>query len=308
MVKATEAPRAPHRTVSMTGFASGQGAAAGHDWTWDIRSVNGKGFDLRMRLPELDGLEPALRKLVSERVARGNVSLSLRLTHSDAVEALRIDPTGLEAAITVAEAVQDAARARGLPIEPMRAGDLLALRGVVEHGAPPVSDPDALRSAILADIEAGLGRFVAMRAAEGAEIGTVVAAQLDTIEDLVAHGEAAAAARKPSAAETMRAALTRVIEAAPDLDEPRIVQELALIAIKSDVTEEIDRLRVHVTAARALLAETGPVGRKFEFLTQEFVREANTLCSKSGDATLTQIGLALKYAIDQMREQIQNVE
>ncbi|OOY28132.1 MAG: YicC family protein [Rhodobacteraceae bacterium] len=292
----------------MTGFASGQGAAAGHDWSWDIRSVNGKGFDLRMRLPELEGLEAALRKLVSERVSRGNVSLNLRLTHSDAAEALRIDPAALEVAITVAEAVQDAARARGLPIEPMRAGDLLALRGVVEHGAPPVTDPEALRNAILADIEEGLGCFAAMRASEGAEIGVVIGAQLDTIEDLVAQAATAAAARKPSAAETMRAALTRVIEAAPDLDEPRIVQELALIAIKNDVTEEIDRLRVHVSAARALLAEAGPVGRKFEFLTQEFVREANTLCSKSGDAALTQIGLALKYAIDQMREQIQNVE
>lgn len=296
------------RTVSMTGFASGQGAGLGHEWSWDIRSVNGKGFDLRLRLPEIEGLEAAVREAVAQRAKRGNITLNLRLSRKEAGEGLRLSKSGLEAAIEAVVKVEIAAKDRGITFVPPTPTDILALRGVIEQGAPEIEDPAGLRAALLTDLNAILGAFVAMRRAEGAQIGAVVAAQIDTIEGLTAQAEALAEARRPQAAEALKAALARVLDGAPGADPDRIAQELALLAVKSDVTEEIDRLRAHIVAARALLAEDGPVGRKFEFLAQEFVREANTLCSKSGNAALTQVGLDLKYAIDQMREQIMNVE
>lgn len=292
----------------MTGFASAQGAGEGHEWSWELRSVNGKGADLRLRLPELEGLEPVLRKRLTQVVARGNVSLSLRLTRTAGGEGLRLDPAMLTAALDAVATVEAAAKAQGVTIAPVSPGEVLGMRGVVDHTAAAVGDPAALRAALLADFEPVLTAFVAMRAAEGAELGRVIAGQLDRIEALISDAAQAADAREPKARAAMIEALARLAEAAPDISEQRLAQELALIAMKADVTEEIDRLGVHLGAARALLTEEGPVGRKFDFLTQEFVREANTLCSKSSDATLTQIGLALKYAIDQMREQIQNVE
>lgn len=308
MVKTMDDIRPPHETVSMTGFAARRGSGLGHDWSWDIRAVNGKGFDLRLRLPEIEGLEPALRKAVAGRVARGNVSVSLRLSRSAEAETLHLDPHLLDAAITAIETAQEAARKRGLDLAPVTASDLVTMRGVIEHGAPPVEDPAPLREALLADFTALLEAFCEMRRVEGQGLGAVIAAQIDRIAALVAEAESAAEARRPETARTVREALARVMEGAAEIDEARLLQELAVIAMRNDVTEEIDRLRVHVSAARTLLVEPGAVGRKFEFLAQEFVREANTLCSKSNDAALTQIGLALKHVIDQMREQIQNVE
>lgn len=308
MVKASPAVSPPVKTVSMTGFASAQGAGEGHEWSWELRSVNGKGADLRLRVPEIEGLEPALRKRLTQVVARGNVSLSLRLTRTAGGEGLRLDPAMLHAALEAVATVEDAAKARGVAIAPVTPGEVLGMRGVVDHSAATVEDPAALRAALLADFEPVLSAFLTMRAAEGAELGRVISGQLDRIEALIAEAAQAADAREPKARAAMIEALARLAEAAPDVCEQRLAQELALIAMKADVTEEIDRLGVHLGAARALLIEDGPVGRKFDFLTQEFVREANTLCSKSSDAALTQIGLALKHAIDQMREQIQNVE
>ncbi|WP_240497093.1 MULTISPECIES: YicC/YloC family endoribonuclease [Thioclava] len=311
MVKPAPEPRpegAPAAaTVSMTGFAAGQGSGAGHDWSWDLRSVNGKGFDLRLRLPDIEGLEPALRKAVGERVARGNVTLNLKLTQAVGSAAMRIEPEVLNAALAAVDKVERAAERKGVALAPLKPSDLMAMRGVIDHSGSTIEDPAALLAALMESFAPVLESFVAMRREEGARTGALLASRIDEIAALTDEAEIAAAARAPKAAETLRAALARVMEAT-EADPDRVAQELALIAIKADVTEEIERLRVHVEAARALLAETGPVGRKFEFLAQEFVREANTLCSKSGDAELTRIGLALKYAIDQLREQIQNVE
>ncbi|PCD76982.1 YicC family protein [Pseudothioclava arenosa] len=292
----------------MTGFAAGQGSGAGHDWSWDIRSVNGKTFDLRLRLPELEGLEQGLRKAVAEVARRGNISLSLKLARSQGDEAMRLSGPGLEAALAALGQVRRAAEAQGMALAEPTPVDILTLRGVIDQSAPEIADPAELVGLILADLGAGLAAFAQMRAGEGAEIGAVVAAQLARIAELTETAAEQAEARRPEAAAALNAALARVMEGAPGADPARIAQELAMLAVKADVTEELDRLRAHIKAARALLADDGPVGRKFEFLTQEFVREANTLCSKAGNAALTATGLELKHVIDQMREQIMNVE
>jgi uncharacterized protein (TIGR00255 family) len=183
----------------------------------------------------------------------------------------------------------------------------VAMRGVLDTASAD-HDTTALRDAILADFEAPLADFLAMRAAEGAALATILCDQLDQIAALTEQAARAAEARRADMAGVLRAQLARVMDNADGADPSRIAQELALIAVKSDVTEEIDRLRAHVAAARALLAETAPIGRKLDFLSQEFNREANTLCSKAQNTALTAIGLDLKSVIDQMREQVQNVE
>lgn len=292
----------------MTGFSARQGEAAGQRWNWEIRSVNGKGFDLRLRLPEIEGLEPAVRAAVAHVASRGNVSVSLRLAPSDGGGGLAVSGPGLAAALAALSEVETAARGHGLALHPTSATAILALPGVVATAPPEPTETDFLRGKLLSDLEVLLHDFATMRDREGAEIGRVILAQVARIAALTDSAAAAAEARRPETEAALQAALARVQTGAPGADPQRVAQELALIAVKADVTEEIDRLRAHVTAARALLASPGPVGRKLDFLTQEFVREANTLCSKSGSAALTAIGLDLKHAIDQMREQVQNVE
>jgi len=295
-------------TISMTGFAAAQGSAQGYDWAWDIRSVNGKALDLRLRLPDIEGLEPLVRAAVGQFAARGNISANLRLSRVDAAEGLRLSATGLRAALAALREIESVAATEGMALAQTTAADVLTLRGVLEQGPAQMDDPAALRAALIASLEGALAEFAAMRAAEGAQIGAVIAAQLTRIAELTEAAAEAAEARRPDWEAGITAALARVIEGAGGADRDRVAQELALIAVKGDVTEEIDRLRAHIAAARDLLADPKPVGRRFDFLTQEFVREANTLCSKSGSSRLTAIGLDLKHVIDQMREQIQNVE
>jgi uncharacterized protein (TIGR00255 family) len=293
--------------VSMTGFAARRGQAPGHDWAWEIRSVNGKGLDLRLKLPDwIDGLEPAVRAAVAKVAQRGNVTLGLRVARGEGGEALRINAAGLDGVLAALVAVRARAEAAGLPLAEPSAAEILALRGVADPGGE--ADTGPLLAALLADLDALLADFAAMRAAEGRALAGVIARQIDRIEALTAEAAAAAEARRPEASRALDEALARVMAGAADADPARVAQELALLAVKADVTEEIDRLSAHVAAARGLLAEAGAVGRKFDFLMQEFMREANTLCAKSGNAALTRIGLDLKTVIDQMREQVQNVE
>ncbi len=298
-------------TISMTGFAARKGQGAGHGWTWDLRSVNGKGLDLRLRVPDwIDGLEAALRAELGRALGRGNVSLTLKVARDGGAEgeaALRVNPAALTAVLRALGAVEAAAMEAGVTLAQATAADVLSVRGVLDQTAAD-EDTAPLRAAILADMPALLADFNAMRAAEGAALHAVIAAQLDRIETLTRDAGAEAEARRDATATALREALARIIANADGVDEARLTQELALIAVKNDVTEELDRLTAHVAAARALLAETGPVGRKFDFLMQEFMREANTLCSKAQALTLTRIGLDLKTVIDQMREQVQNVE
>lgn len=298
--------------LSMTAFATrrGQGDAtlSGLSWVWEVRSVNGKGLDLRLRLPDtVEGLEAAVRAELTRRIGRGNVSANLKLTRATGAEALRVSPAGLTAALAAVAQVQAVAAGSGLDLAPLRATDLLAIRGVTETAAPEDTDTAALLAALLADLGAALDDFQAMRRAEGQALDDILTAQLDRIATLVAEARDLAEARRPKAAEALRAALARVAEAT-DADPARVAQELALLAVKSDVTEELDRLTAHIAAARTLLAQGGAMGRKFDFLTQEFNREANTLCSKSADVALTALGLELKHLVDQMREQVQNLE
>lgn len=298
-------------TVSMTGFAARKGQGAGYSWLWDIRSVNGKGLDLRLRLPDwIDGLELAVRGDLARALQRGNVNLTLKLAReglADGVEALRVNTAVLASVLASLKQVEDAAMQAGVTLGQPTGADVLAVRGVLDSSAAEF-DTAPLRTALLADLPGLIADFQAMRAAEGAALNTVIAAQLDRIADLAAAAATEATARRDTAAITLRDSLARVMANAEGVDETRLAQELAIIAVKNDVTEELDRLAAHVDAARALLAEAGQVGRKFDFLMQEFMREANTLCSKSQSLALTRIGLDLKTVIDQMREQVQNVE
>lgn len=295
--------------TSMTGFASRRGQGAGHDWTWDLRSVNGKGLELRLRVPDwIEGLEPAIRAELSKALSRGSVSLSLKVAREAGVaEAGRLNAAVLAAALAALAEVEQAAMARGVTLAPATPADLLTLRGVLDT-ATGDEDLGPLRAAILADLPPLLAAFQAMRVAEGRALEGIILSQLDRISALVTAAEAAAGDRRLRAETTLREGLDRLRAVAEGFDEQRVAQELALLAVKSDVAEELDRLAAHVAAARAHLAETGPVGRKLDFLMQEFMREANTLCSKAGDLALTRIGLDLKTVIDQMREQVQNVE
>ena len=297
-------------TVSMTGFAARKGQGAGFVWAWDIRSVNGKGLDLRLRLPDwVDGLELPLRAEVQKALSRGNVSLALKVTRegSDADTGLQVNGAALQAVLAALQQVEGAAMEAGVTLAQATAADVLGVRGVLEM-ASTEDDTAPLRAALLADLPALLTEFAAMRASEGAALHGVVAGQLDQIADLTRAAKAEADARRATASDSLREAMARVMGHAEGADEARVAQELALIWVKQDVTEELDRLAAHVDAARALLADAGPVGRKFDFLMQEFMREANTLCSKAQSLALTRIGLDLKTVIDQMREQVQNVE
>lgn len=295
--------------LSMTGFAARQGAGAGAEWAWDLRAVNGKGLDLRLRLPDgIDGLEAAVREAMARAVSRGSVQLTLKLAAGEATEALQLSPTGLSAALLALATIEAQAAAQGLEVAPTSAAQVLGLRGVTQPGIAEPPDPAALRAALLSNLARLLEDFNTMRRAEGAALASVLSAQIDRIADLTAAAAEAAEARRPEVAEALLAALARVADAAPGADPARVAAELAMLAVKADVTEELDRLRAHISAARGHLAAAGPIGRKLDFLTQEFVREANTLCSKSGSTRLTAIGLDLKHVIDQMREQVQNLE
>ena len=296
------------RLTSMTGFAARAGQAEGFTWSWELRSVNGKGFDLRFRMPDwLGALEADLRKQVSAIVSRGSVSLNLRISRDAGDNALEINPEALTRVLDAIAQIEDQAGSVGVNLTPASASDVMNFRGVMD--APQNRDASkGLLAALRADIAPLLDSFDAMRAAEGASLHAVLSRQLDEVETLTKTAQALLAARADDMRSSFEAAIARVMDSRADMDEARIAQEIAVLAVKSDVTEEIVRLHAHVTAARDLLASGIPVGRKLDFLCQEFNREANTLCSKAQNAQLTEIGLALKVLIDQMREQVQNVE
>lgn len=293
---------------SMTGFAAGRGAFGPHSWAWELRSVNGKGLDLRIRVPDwIVGLETGLRKRLDGAMARGNVTLNLRVAREDAGASLSLNTAQVETLLAALVQVEEIAMAKGISLSPSRAADILNQRGVLEILQEP-DETAPICAAILADFETVLGAFLQMRADEGAALDALLANQLNQIETLTAEAEDLADARRAQMTDALNQSLARVMDGAPGADPQRVAQELAMLAVKADVTEEIDRLGAHIAAARALLAEPGAVGRKLDFLTQEFNREANTLCAKSQHAALTRVGLDLKAVIDQFREQAANVE
>ncbi|MCG6903053.1 MAG: YicC family protein [Rhodobacter sp.] len=293
---------------SMTGFASARGEFGPYSWTWDMRAVNARGLDVRLRLPDwVEGLEAAVRSAVTDVVARGNVSVGMKLARDAASTGERLDFDALERVLGQMAEINAAAAGKGLQLAPASATDVLGLRNVLVSDTGE-EDTAPLARAIVADLPALVADFDAMRQTEGAALADVMRAQLDQIEALTAQAASMAEARKTQMADRLRENLARVIVNAEGADPDRVAQELAMIAVKTDVTEEIDRLGAHVAAARDLLAADGAVGRKLDFLSQEFNREANTLCSKAQSADLTRVGLDLKATIDQMREQVQNVE
>jgi uncharacterized protein (TIGR00255 family) len=297
--------------LSMTGFAAGRGQMKGYGWSWDLRAVNGRGLDLRLRVPDwIEGLEAVLRAELGRAVQRGNVSLSLRVTRAAEAageNALRINPGALSGVLQALCQIEAQARDMGLALAPTSASEVLNQREVLAS-APDDPETAGLRQAVLAELPALISAFNAARQAEGQALAAVIGGQLALIAALTADAVELAAQRRESGGDNLRAAVTRLLETSDAVDEPRLAQELALIAVRQDVTEELDRLAAHVQAAQSLLQAKGPVGRKFDFLVQEFMREANTLCSKSQDLALTRVGLELKAVIDQLREQIQNVE
>ncbi|WP_420002838.1 YicC/YloC family endoribonuclease [Arenibacterium sp. LLYu02] len=294
---------------SMTGFASGQGAQEGLSWIWDIRSVNAKGLDVRTRIPEwLEGLETEIKSRTTKALSRGNVSIALRLTREENARGqMQVNAAALAAALAMVRDAEAQAAQLGLTLAPCRATDILAMRGVLDLNTSE-QESGPLVKALLSEFDSLLRDFVNMRASEGAALKTVLADQLARIDSLCHEAAQRAEARRPLVEETLKTNLARVLNTTEGGDPDRIAQEMALIAVKADVTEELDRLAAHVAAARKLLSLGGAVGRKFDFLMQEFNREANTLCSKAQNAALTEVGLELKTVIDQMREQVQNIE
>lgn len=293
---------------SMTGFATHNGAAAPFSWGWELRAVNGKGQDIRLRVPDwVEGLEAALRKKLGAETARGNITCNLRLAREEGGATLEVNQTQLEVVLAALQKIEQGAMDAGVSLSPSKATDIVTMRGVLEQ-AVPEDDAGALAKVLIADFDSVLNDFNTMRSTEGAALAEVLEGQLAEVARLTSEAAALAEARKDEMAETLKRNLARVMGNVEGADEGRVAQELALIAVKADVTEEIDRLSTHVTAARDLIGQGGPVGRKLDFLMQEFNREANTLCSKAQHTALTNIGLALKAVIDQMREQVQNVE
>ena len=293
--------------ASMTGFSRTHGHAGPVSWIWELRSVNGKGLDIKLRLPGgLDALEIPLRDLAAKRLKRGNVSGTLTLKR-DAVSGLTPD-------LAVLERIKDLAidLADNIPgALPPRAELLLALPGVMRNVSAQ-DDTEEEQAALAAAVQAGfaeaLAQLAAAREGEGTRLTGIVSALLAEIEALYTAASVEAATQPALHKAKLTAQLAEILGSTPALPEERIAQEIALLATKSDVPEELDRLHAHIGAARALLAEGVGIGRKLDFLMQEFNREANTLCSKSTSLPLTSMGLSLKAAIEQLREQVQNIE
>ena len=292
---------------SMTGFAESTGSHDGLRWRWEAKSVNGRSLDMRLRTPlGYDGLEAPARRLSGERFLRGAFQISLSVEQPEAARGLSVDAAALASAVRIAREV-----AAETGLAPARVDGLLALKGVIvaDEVAPPL-DPVARAhrdAAILESLAGAFDRLVKERCSEGAKLAALMTAQMDEIEKLVGEAGRLAAAQPAALKARLDAQLKEFLDGG-SVSEDRLAQEVSLLAVRADVREELDRLTAHVQDARALIHDGKGVGRKLDFLAQEFNREANTLCSKSSDIALTRTGLALKAVIDQFREQAQNVE
>ena len=291
---------------SMTGFGRSAGVHGETSWHWEVRSVNGRGLELRFRMPSgFEGLEIKARSLAQEKLARGNCTLNLALRRETGQLAIRLNEGALSQALAAAERAQALTHKEAPNLD-----TLLAMRGVVEvvEGEESEEAHAKLEDALLKGLGGALDQLVAARKAEGARLASVMTNQLGQISDLVER-VADASARQPQAIrQRLTEQVTRIMETGAGLDPERLHQEALLLAAKADIQEELDRLRAHVAAANDILAQDPPAGRGLEFLAQEFNREANTLCSKASDVEISRAGLELKTVIDQLREQVQNIE
>jgi len=292
--------------VSMTGFAEAQGSREGMRWRWEVKSVNGRGLDLRLRMPPgYDAIEPMARTLTNERFRRGSLQASLTVETPESAKGLKIDAAALASAVRIAREVS---AETGLP--PAHVDGLLALKGViVQDEVLPLDAPArATRDAgIVETFATALDALVRARCNEGNKLAALLESQVAEIERLTGDAARLAATQPAALRDKLKAQLKEILDGGT-VAEDRLAQEVALLALRGDVREELDRLTAHVQEARSLMASKEAVGRKLDFLAQEFNREANTLCSKSSDIALTRTGLALKAVIDQFREQAQNVE
>lgn len=290
----------------MTGFSRASGASDGLFWQWEIKSVNGKALDVRCRLPTgFEALEPPLRGILNQAFKRGNLQVSLSVSGALTAETVRLNSAVLDQLVAAGELLRN--RIGG---EPLRADVLLSLRGVLDVTPKPEDDAEieARNTAMLASLGEAVTSLAAARAEEGARLEAVVASQIRRIRELAAAARANPSRSIEATRSRLKEQVARLMDTGTSFDPDRLHQEAVLLATRADIEEELDRLQSHVEAAEALLASREAVGRKFDFLAQEFNREANTLCSKAADRTMTAIGLDLKTAIDQMREQIQNIE
>ncbi len=290
----------------MTGFARRDGADEAASWTWEVKSVNGRSLDVRARLPVgYESLDPAVRSAVAGACARGNVQVNLTIKRGSAPLQLQVNEALLEQALQLMDKLENRTTAA-----PPRLDGILALRGILEAvEEEETAERQAARlEALQNDLAAVLAALVAMRAAEGARLLELARGHLDEIERLAGAARACAATQPETLRPRFKEQIALLLEESTGVAEERLAQELAILAGKADVREELDRLAAHVEAARELLARGGAIGRKLDFLCQEFNREANTLCSKSADVELTRIGLDLKSSIEQLREQVQNIE
>ncbi len=292
---------------SMTGFARTSGHAAPWAWAWELKAVNAKGLDLRLRLPPgFDRIEAEARAKLAQKLARGTCYATLTAQRDSVTPEIRVNEAALRALVEAVGRIPT----EGTGLQPASLDALLGVRGIVE--VTEASDEEgviaAACSAVLKGLDSALADFVATREAEGANLTAVLRQRVERIASLTQEAEDCPG-RKPEAVRARLAqAVANLTVASPALDPARLHQEAILLAAKADIREELDRLKSHVAAARELLASKEPVGRKLDFLAQEFGREANTLCAKSNDTALTAFGMELRVEIEQLREQVQNIE
>jgi uncharacterized protein (TIGR00255 family) len=291
---------------SMTGFARSHGVCGSYAWAWEIKSVNGKGLDLRLRLPSgWDAVEAAARTRAAEVLSRGSIQAGLTIDRSGAAPAVQVNTAVLEAILAAARQLS-----RRVEASPPTLDGLLGLKGVIEIGDATESEEErqSAETAVTAGFAEAIAALAEMRRHEGEALARILSARLDEIGALTARAELVPG-RRPEAIRARLAEQVAALLAQSDRFDPdRLHQEAILIATKADVREELDRLAAHVAQAKALIEQGGSIGRRLDFLAQELNREANTLCAKSNDVELTNIGLELKAAVEQFREQVQNVE
>jgi uncharacterized protein (TIGR00255 family) len=289
---------------SMTGFARADGSDQGVRWYWEVKSVNGRGLDIRVRLPQgHDQLEPKVREAVAKRFVRGSLTVNLTAQRDVGAVDVRVNEAALAQILKVAE---DVRRLTGGP--PPSAEGLLALRGVLEVSEADGSLDAGVAAAMLTSLDQALQMLADARAAEGQRLTSVLTAHIDEIERLTRQVQTSPSRSPDAIRSRLQEQVAKLIDASSALDPVRLHQEAILLATRSDVEEEVQRLTAHVASARALISERQPAGRKLDFLAQEFNREANTLTSKAIDMEIARAGLALKTVIDQLREQVQNIE